>query len=424
MHLLPEKSQCGWQLLCYAVDALRRARWITRERVMYCGLVWAVISAGFLVADVIFHTTEGLAAGEPLAFDFGKYFAAARAAAGGEGALVYDNEWFQSLQNAMMGFNQNYTYPPVMILLTLPLGLFSFFVPALIVWTLFGAGLGFVLLQRLVEWRAAALAVLGTPAAFFNIYFGQNGYFTAALLAGGLMMIERHPVLAGMCFGCLASKPHLGILLPFALAAGGQWRSFAAAAAMVGALVLASLALFGTATWTGFHMSVEGQLMDLDPGVVLSRMPTVFCAARELGIAPALAYSAQIISGAVALVAITIIWRHPGPVEIKAAALTVATFLATPYAWDYDTVVLIFAAAWLAREGVRTGFLPWERISIVALLVFPLLTIMVARGAGVPLGPAILWLVLLALVRRVAGNPVALRDRSSLALAAQPPINA
>ena len=50
----------------------------------------------------------------------------------------------------------------------------------------------------------------------------------------------RRPVLAGALLGALVIKPHLALLVPFWLAAGGQWRAFAAAAASAaGLLVLA-----------------------------------------------------------------------------------------------------------------------------------------------------------------------------------------
>jgi hypothetical protein len=215
------------------------------------------------------------------------------------------------------------------------------------------------------------------------------------------MILERRPVTAGICFGCLAYKPHLGLLLPTALAAGGYWRTFAAAAATVVVLVLASFALFGTETWAGFlgQMAVSRHLLEIPHQP--NRWPTVFGAVRILGGTLALAYAAQVISSALALVAVALVWRRPGPIETKSAVLVVATFLATPYAWDYDTAILIFAAAWLAREGMRTGFLPWERIAIVALLILPLLTIAVVELTGIPLGPVVLWLVLIVLVRRI-----------------------
>lgn len=124
---------------------------------------------------------------------------------------------------------------------------------------------------------------------------------------------------------------------------------------------------------------------------------------------------AQLVSAAGALAAIVVVWRHPGPIEIKAAALTVAIFLATPYAFFNDTVVLLFAAAWLGREGVRTGFLPWERIAIVALLALPVLTIAVAKLAGISIAPLVLWLGLGLLVRRAVGKSVALPPTASSA---------
>jgi hypothetical protein len=61
---------------------------------------------------------------------------------------------------------------------------------------------------------------------------------------------------------------------------------------------------------------------------------------------------------------------------------------------------LVFAAAWLAREGLRTGFLPWERIAIVALLTVPLFTMATAKLARLQFCPIVLSLVLAVVVRQ------------------------
>jgi hypothetical protein len=399
------------RILRGAIDALRNGRWITRERVTYCGLVFTVISVVILAAGVVSHTTNKFVAdnGEQLALDFINYYAGAKAAVSGQASLVYDRVWLRAFEDAVTGpaTARMYSYPPVAMLLTLPLALFSF-VPALIAWVAVGAGSCFELLRRLVGWRAACFAVVGTPAAFFNVYAGQNGYFTAALLAGGLMTLERRPVIAGICVGCLAYKPQMAVLFPFAFAAGGYWRAFAAAAATAILLVLASVALFGILAWTEFlgQTSVERYFLEVEAGFS-HRMPTVFAALRTLDASPSLAYGAQLVSGALALAAVLFTWRRPGTVDIKAATLVVATFLVTPHAWDYDEVVLIFTAAWLWRDGVRTGFLPWERLAILALLVLPMPSIMVNVLTGIEPGPVVLWLVLVLLVRRAVGSPAA-----------------
>jgi hypothetical protein len=392
-----------------ALDLLREARWLTRERVMRWGAVFAVVAVGVLVFWFVSHTARGLTneAGEQLGVDFVNYFAGAQLAAGGFARLAYDVPWFHAFEQTITGPGSEfkfYGYPPIAMVLTLPLALLSF-VPALILWLVAGTAICFLLLRRLVGWRAAAVAVIGTPPAFDNLLSGQNGCFTATLLAGGLMAIDRRPILAGICFGCLAYKPQLALLLPVALAAGGRWRAFAAAGITAAVLAIASLALFGGATWLGFsdQMTLQRRLLE-QAHSFWHRMPTVFAAARMAGAPIAFAYGAQLASCGAAIVAVVAVWRSPASTELKAAGLTVAAFLATPYAWDYDMVVLIFAAAWLAREGLRTGFLAWERVAVVALLALPLPAMLTAAATGVQLGPVVLWAALLLLVRRSLGR--------------------
>jgi hypothetical protein len=392
---------------------LRAAAWLTRRRLLLWGLAFALMSGMFLVTHVVQHTALGIAssAGEPIGDDFINFYSGARVAAGGQAAMAYDHRRFHAFQESVTGVPTGksrdpwievriYSYPPTALLLTMPLGLLPF-VPALIAWTAFGLVLCWVLLRRLVGWQAASVSVIGVPAAFFNLQSGQNGFFTAALLGGGLMALPRRPLVAGVCFGCLVYKPQLGVLLPFALAAAGYWRAIAAAAVTAGVLAAASYALFGPEAWSAFagQMTVGRHLLEFDK-TLWDRMLSVFAAMRQLHAPPATAYVAQLLSGVVAVAAAIWVWRSQAHFELKAAGLIVATFLATPYVMDYDAVLLIFAAAWLWREGVRTGFLPWEELAIAALLVVTLPMVLLNRLADLPIAPPVLWLVLLVLIRR------------------------
>jgi hypothetical protein len=384
--------------------ALREARWVTRERLMRWGVGFLAMSLALLAIHVVGHTKVGLTngKGQNLGDDFIHFWSGAQMAAGGRAGPAYRAPVFHAFENAITGAGARfgYGYPPIAMLLSLPLALFSF-VPGLIAWTLVGIGVCWALLRHLAGWRAAALLAVGAPAAFFNLHTGQNGHFTAALLGGGLMILDRRPVLAGICFGCLSYKPHMGILLPIALAVGGYWRCFAAAAVTVLLLGVAALAVLGPETWAGFIEMAPVHRSQLEYGIRFwHRMPTAFAAARVLGAPVSLAYAAQLVSSILAVVSTVFIWRSSAQLETKAAALIIATFLATPYAWDYDCVVSIFAAAWIGREGLRAGFLPWERIAIVALLVLPLVAMVTTRLAGIQIGPVVLWLVLLLLLHR------------------------
>src|SRR5207244_3647915 len=75
----------------------------------------------------------------------------------------------------------------------------------------------------------ALVVLLAFPMAFWNIGLGQNAFLTAGLFGMATLLIDRRPIVAGLLFGLLCYKPHFGLLIPGALAAGGYWPRFPAA---------------------------------------------------------------------------------------------------------------------------------------------------------------------------------------------------
>src|SRR3546814_9794178 len=56
--------------------------------------------------------------------------------------------------------------------------------------------------RRLTDrWSGTALTLLAFPGVLLNIGHGQNGFLTAALMGGGVLLLERRPWLAGALFG-------------------------------------------------------------------------------------------------------------------------------------------------------------------------------------------------------------------------------
>jgi hypothetical protein len=85
---------------------------------------------------------------------------------------------------------------------------------------------------------------------------------------------------------------------------------------------------------------------------------------------------------------------------LKAAALCLSTILSTPYAFDYDMMVLAPALAFFAADGIARGFGPWEKTGLAALWLVPLIARSVAQFALIPLGvPAMLAAFVLILRR-------------------------
>src|SRR5262249_29996636 len=150
--------------------------------------------------------------------------------------------------------------------------------------------------------RLYMLAV--APAVWINIFAGQNGFLTSALMIAGLAQLGRRAVFSGVCFGLLTIKPQLGLLLPLMLVLTGQWRAIIAAVATTAVLVLATGALFGFEIWPQYvrmALPVQSEILTQGEGIFTMMMPTVFMNARIAHLPLDIAWALQ---GAVSLAAV------------------------------------------------------------------------------------------------------------------------
>ncbi len=77
---------------------------------------------------------------------------------------------------------------------------------------------------------------------------------------------------------------------------------------------------------------------------------------------------------------------------------------------DYDFVLLGIAIAFLAADGLRRGFLSWEKTLLALVWIAPLFARQLAAAALIPLGQASAIVVLVLAVRRAAAYDDALRS--------------
>ena len=373
-----------------AAKAFSEARWLTRERLLVAGAACGVGWLGVLALAGCFDADS-----EHWGRDFVQFWSYAQLAARGRPAAAYALHAHQTIDHV-------FAYPPIVMLLCRPLAGLSYPL-AMLVWG--GLGLTFFTftLSRLIGWEIAALVAVVTPSAVFNIYLQQTGYYTAVLLGGGLMLLERRPAAAGIVLGMLWCKPQLGILLPSALIAGRYWQTLVAVALTALTLTTASAILYGPDAWIGYfgHMVALSRLIaSADVAATWMPMPTVFAMMRHIGASVPIAYAFQGLSAISAAIAVALLWRGDSPIGIKSAGLVIATFLATSYAWAYDALALIFAAAWLANEAAKTGFRPWEKTCVLVLLTLPAPAAISVRLSGLQLGPILLWLALVVVMER------------------------
>ena len=327
--------------------------------------------------------------------DFILFWTPANLAVRGEFESAYDVTAIETAYRQLIGPGSSglspWPYPPTYVLLMLPFGLLSFF-SALALWQTLPL-IGFMLV----------LSRLGLPLLLYwliplsasvvqTIVTGSNGLLMALLLAGGLLSLERHPKIAGVLFALVTIKPQLALLLGPALVIGGHWRALGAMVAAFAVLVGISLAAFGAGAWTAFFevlSYINDQLML--GNVRWTRMPTILVAARMSGLDVT---SAQLVQGVVALGAgagVAWAWWHRVPFNLRAALLVAAILLTTPYAYDYDQVILLLPIAWLILEAQRE---PLKHLEIAAMVLVWMLPSWwmpaLVHETGVVFGPVVL----------------------------------
>jgi Glycosyltransferase family 87 len=179
-----------------------------------------------------------------------------------------------------------WSYPPQLLLFTWPWGLMPY-MPAYILHCVLGLALYLAVVTDGQRRPDHLLLLILAPAVTVNIWCGQNGFLIAALLVGGLIQLDRRPVLAGVLFGLLSIKPQLGVLLPVMLVLTGRWRTIAAAAATIAVLFAATTFVFGWKVWSAYvndAMPTQARVFLKDFEHFMTHMPTAFMGARVAGV--------------------------------------------------------------------------------------------------------------------------------------------
>jgi hypothetical protein len=312
--------------------------------------------------------------------DFVNVWAAGRLVLEGHPAAVYDWRAHKLVEEAAVGHAFGgyfgWHYPPTFLFVAAALSLLTY-ATAYAVWVFGTFPVYLAAIRAIVGERTGYLLAAAFPALLANFIVGQNGFLTAGLVGGALVLLPRRPIVAGLLLGLLTYKPHLGLLFPIALAAAGYWRAFFTAAMVAVLMAVAAWFAFGSDTWQAFFANIghTSQAFLSDGWADWGKLQTAFGLTRMLGGGETLAWAVQGAVALVAAIAIALLWRSRAAYEIKAAALATGAMLATPYLYTYDLVVLAVPLAFLFRLGRVRGFLPHEMAGIgvacLLVLIFP-----------------------------------------------------
>lgn len=345
-------------------------------------------------------------------WDFTNLWAGSKMALQGHVRDLFDVEAYRANLRAMFSPllpDQEWSYPPNIILIGAPLAMLPIFA-AYVAWTAGTIALLHLALRPMSFPPLVHCAAVLSPAVFMNAIFGQNGALTAALLIGGLLLAPARPILAGVLFGLLTIKPHLGILIPFCLLASWNWRAIVSAGVTAITLALATGIVLGFEVWWLF-IEQTGPLMTYImqapyPQPYHANAMTVFILARAAGAGVTISYAAQGIATLATIAIVVWLWRPANAIDHRRRVAITATLaiVATPYGYTYDTIPMCVALAYLYASSARPSLaligLAWMFPYAVHLLNFKGIGI----GVLVPIAVAA-WLTWDALSAQRAGDP-------------------
>jgi arabinofuranan 3-O-arabinosyltransferase len=368
-------------------------------------LVLCIINASLLQSGLSGHWWLFDENGLGIPTDFVNVWSAGRLVLDGHPALAYDWDIQKQVQVAVLGqsYEGNFAwhYPPPFLFVAAVLAQFPYAI-AYVGWAAVSFLPYLAAMRAIVGRNFGYLLAAAFPVVFTNTLVGQNGFLTASLIGGTLVLMPRRPVLSGICLGLLSYKPQYGLLFPLILIAASQWRVFLTASVVAVLLAAASWLAFGTESWQAFvhWMPMFNKAFLVEGRAPWGKMQSIFALTRYFDGPESVAWALQWIMSAAVAILLALLWRsRKVQYPLKAAALAAGTLLVTPYLFLYDLMVLAIAVAFLVRIGLDEGFerheLPALGLVAVLLMIYPYLgaptgfgaTLVVAAMIGYRVGP-------------------------------------
>lgn len=346
--------------------------------------------------------------GAPLGGDFVTFYAAAKLTLAGNPAGAFDIHKIAAAEHAAVpGTAQvfQWAYPPTFQWLIAPLGLLPY-KTALGVFIGFSFLLFALSLRFIPQTEHYRRALLFAPPVFLCLLDGQNSLYSAALFALGFALLRRRPFCAGLVLAGLAYKPQLGILLPVALVAAGQWRSILGAMTGTVTFVAVSTLVLGADLWTVFFAHLgDVQALVRDGGLPWPKMTSAFVFLRYLHAPETMANAVQFAVALLAAGTVALVWRKRGPDGLAFAVLSSATVLTLPYMFMYEFALLLVPMAFLAQDMSARGASLIEKVLLLLPYFIGLVLARFVEATHFQLGFPVVMLFFVMSARRALLGP-------------------
>ncbi|HEX5368734.1 MAG TPA: glycosyltransferase family 87 protein [Dehalococcoidia bacterium] len=393
-------------------------RKLTRRRVLAYSRLFMVVSLLIWVAWLVAANAHVDRNGKLAGGDFITFYAASDLVTHGHADRAYDLQTIHQAETEAAGKDIGtfaFHYPPTFLLIVGGLSLAPYLL-ALAVWLAVTALALFVaarhwLNESVVFWPAVAF-----PGLYQNAIDGQTGFLSAALLAGGLLLLKRRPLLAGVLLGLITYKPHFAPLVFVALLVLKPRTALIGAIASSAGVALLSFVVLGDGAWRAFVNDIPFATDLLyHGGLSLAKMTSVSGALLLLHV-PVLATKVLQVAVSIACAGYVVwLWRSEAPDRLRYAGLCIAITLAAPFAFDYDLPIFGLGLLFLGLECNATMWCAWEPELLTLAWILPVAFTPIAIATSVGTFPIVCAALLYLLARRVR-TPVPLQPFGELSV--------
>lgn len=378
--------------------------WLNRKRIgVY---TWSLILVFVAVGLYWFVGGSGISDRRnlPMGTDYICFYAASEMAKEGQVLDIYNITKIWEKESEIVGHFINpfgWYYPPTFLLFVYPLSYLPYIV-SLTIWISTTLYAYIAVLRRIVPDHLIYGLALAFPGTLQNILHGQNGFLTAALLGWGLLLLQKNAWAGGLILGLLSFKPHLVFLVFVALIAGRYWKALLGAGSSAAILAVSSIIFFNLDVWLAFKQQMPFVTSLIEDGYLpWAKLSTVFALGMLLNLGVKASYAIQGLFTIGTTLAVFLIWyKKVIPFSLKVSFLLAGIFLVTPYAFQYDLVILALAMAWYGWEAYTNGWRPYEKLVLLLIWITPMFNDPVAKMLNIQIVPIILLCFMTLIVRR------------------------
>jgi hypothetical protein len=261
-----------------------------------------------------------------------------------------------------------WTYPPQFDLLVAFLAL----LPKGLAYSIFMIGTlaaYLATLRRIAAENFVPVLILLAPVTVITVRCGQNGFLTGTLIGLTCLGLQTGRSIAGLPLGLMIIKPHLAVAFALYTLVNRRWGTALVATATVAATTALATVLLGPAVWAAFFNGIREARVFLEHGSYqLFRMTSIYAAVLSFGFSALVATTAQVLVAFLALGMIVLASRQLPPRQSLGVA-AIATLLISPYAYDYDVMILGIGLGLLMPDLTDFGT-ERERLVLYALSLF------------------------------------------------------